>query len=157
MDNINLDMLDRLSPVELAGLPPGVLADLSQLLDADQQLCKRRAATLDAAMERKYGVIAYSHRQQKGVDFGTVRFPDGEFVVKADQPKRVKWDQEKLRAALNTMPAEDAAHFAKVEIKVDERKYDAAPASVRNVLIEARTVEPGKASYELLRAAEMAA
>lgn len=151
MDNINLSMLDRLSPVELADMPPGVLADLSVLLDHDSEILKKRTANFEAALERKYAMSAYSHRQQKGVDHGTVQFADGEYMVKVNAPKRVKWDQAKLRAALDSMERDEAAHFAKVEIKIDERKFDAALPYIRDRLMVARTVETGKVNYQLQR------
>ena len=52
------------------------------------------------ALDRKYGARARQRRTEEGKDAGVVRFEDNGFVVIADMPKRVKWDQEKLQHAV---------------------------------------------------------
>src|SRR5690606_7780334 len=73
------------------------------LLDdlATQKAALRRVEDkLDAALDRRYGARASQRRAEAGKDVGTVRFEDNGFVVVADLPKRVTWDQEKLRHAV---------------------------------------------------------
>jgi len=46
------------------------------------------------------------------------------------------------------MPEEDARHYGKLTLAVDERKYTAAPPAIRNLLEPCRTVEVGGFTIE---------
>lgn len=63
-----------------------------EALDRARRLNER----LDAALDLKYGGRAAAARAAAGKKVGAVRFEDRDFVIVADLPKRVKWDQEKL-------------------------------------------------------------
>ena len=56
------------------------------------------------ALDLKYGARARQRRAEDNKDTGVVRFEDNGFVVVADLPKRVKWDQAKLRHARRDHP-----------------------------------------------------
>jgi hypothetical protein len=149
MDNLTTAMLDTMSASDLDALPPSVLADLDwQLLEEDTVNKRRRKALFDA-FERRYAAKASSALQADGRDTGTVRLHDGSYEVAVTRPKRVKWAQPKLRAALDALPQEVAAYLATVEIKIDERRFDALMQHHKALLMDARTVETGKATYAL--------
>jgi hypothetical protein len=78
----------------------------------------------------------------------TVRVEDGEFVIVADLPKRVKWDQSRLAAIVEEIKvaSEDPSEYVAVEFKVRERNYAAWPSSIRSAFEPACTVETGKRS-----------
>ena len=83
-----------------------------------------------------------------GKDFGTTYIIAGNAKLKATVRKKVVWDQDALGLALQTMPEEDARHYGKITLAVDERKYTAAPPAVRETLEACRTVEVGGFSIE---------
>jgi hypothetical protein len=58
------------------------------------------------------------------------------------------WDQNELGVALESMPEEDARHYGKLVLSVEERKYTAAPPAIKKVLEPCRTVEVGAFSIE---------
>ena len=86
-------------------------------------------------------------------DTGTVRFEDNGFIVVADLPKRVKWDQHRLKEVVELIRSgwgENPADYVKVKFEVSERAYDAWPARLKELFVGARTVETGRPSYDLL-------
>lgn len=147
MKNFSVTSVDDMSVEQLAKLDAVDLANLDSDLEAEADLHDRRQAKVNEAKARKYGALAVTARQMAAKDTGTIRLFDGDWQIVCALPKRVKWDQGALRAALDSLSEEDARHYAKVEIKIDERKFDAAPASIRNVLAVARTVETGKPTF----------
>jgi hypothetical protein len=149
MSNIRLEQLPDMTPQEVADFPPALLADLVHQLVAMQDRVKAIKTILDAGIDERYSELAADLRTAEGKDTGTARIEDGEFMITANLPKRAKWDQEKLVEILNGMDAESAQHFAKIEYKVDERKFTAAPPGIQTMLSEARTVETGKPSYKI--------
>src|SRR5690606_28180225 len=84
---------------DIAALSAPELACLIDDLAIQKAALRRVEETLDAALDRRYGPRAHQCRAEAGKDAGTVRFEDHGFVIIADLPKRVKWDQDKLRHA----------------------------------------------------------
>ena len=85
----------------------------------------------------------------EGKDFGTAHILAGNRKIKAVLRKKVTWDQEALRKALDTMPVDDARHYGKLTFSVEERKYNEAPPRVKELLEECRTVELGGATFSV--------
>ena len=157
MDNVQTSMLDRMDAAELAALPPGVLAELQWLVADEMVAAKRRDARLCEAIERRYGDLARAARVKAGKDTGVVHVADGNFDIAVNAPKKIAWDQAKLRAVLDEMTPEDARHYAKLAIAVEEKKYDAAPPAIQALLRDARTVSVGKITYAISPLKEAAA
>ena len=112
-----------------------------------------------AALDLKYGARAAQRRAEEGKDTGTVRFEDNGFIVVADLPKRVKWDQAKLRLAaeiIRTSWGDDPADYIKTKLEVSEAAFANWPRPVRELFTPARTVETGKPSYRIETAGEAA-
>lgn len=149
MDNLTIEMLDTLEPGELDKLSPAVLNDLAWKLAEEQTVLKRRDKALHDAFERRYAGRASEELLKDSRDTGTVHFTDGHFDVTVTRPKRVKWDQPALLQALDKLDPDTAKHVAKITVKVDERRFDALMSDSRAVLLPARTVESGKATYAL--------
>lgn len=149
MDNLNTDMLDRLSASEIDSLPPGTLADLDWLLAEENTVNARRRKALHDAFERRYAGKASEALLADGRDTGTVHLVDGSHEVTVTRPKRVRWDQAVLKNVLDRLAPETARHIAKVEFKIDERRFDALMEQDKALLTPARTVETGKATYAL--------
>lgn len=83
-----------------------------------------------------------------GKDFGTTYIVAGNRKLKATVRKKVTWDQDKLGNVLQSMPEEDARHYGKLTLAVDERKYTAAPPAVKDMLEPCRSVEVGGFTIE---------
>ena len=83
-----------------------------------------------------------------GKDFGTTHIIAGNRKLKATVRKKVVWDQEELGNVLQSMPEEDARHYGKITLAVEERKYTAAPPAIKATLEPCRTVEVGGFTIE---------
>jgi hypothetical protein len=73
-------------------------------------------------------------------------------VVIADLPKRVKWDQNKLRHAAEIIRqswGDDPSDYVKTRLDVSEAAFANWPRPVRELFLPARTVETGKPSYRI--------
>ncbi|MBE7183852.1 MAG: hypothetical protein INR68_05555 [Methylobacterium mesophilicum] len=141
-----------LSPTAIAAL---TAPELACVLD---DLAEQKAALtliedkLRAGLDLKYGARAHQRRAEESKDTGTVRFDDNGFVVVADLPKRVKWDQDKLRHAcevIRTGWGDDPADYVKAKLEVSEAAFAAWPRPVRELFVPARTVETGRPSYRI--------
>ena len=84
-----------------------------------------------------------------GKDFGTAHMIAGNQKLKAKITKKVVWDQDKLGSVLEAMAPEDARHYGKLTLAVDERKYTAAPPAIRSLLEPCRSVEIGGFTVEV--------
>ena len=149
MDNLTTEMLDSLEVGELAALPPDVLNELHWKIGEEIVVARRRENNLHKAFEARYAGKASEALLADGRDTGTVHFDDGRFVVTVTRPKRVRWDDARLRSALDTLDTDEARHLAKVSVSIDERKFAAASPRIQALLSDARTVETGKATYAL--------
>jgi hypothetical protein len=159
MDGITLQRVAEWTPDRIASLDTDVLARLSrELADAKAYLAGVQAR-LGAAFDHKFGEPARDLRLAEGKDSGRVRLHDGDFVIVADQPKRVEWDQRELAAVVARIrdTGDDPAEYVKTKLEVSERAYSAWPQRIRAVFEPARTVKLGKPSYTIERSHEEAA
>ena len=145
--------LQNLTVQQIASLPAADLARLQQEATARFRKAKAVVDWLDGALSLRYKDRAHQARAQAEKDTGTVRFEDNGFTVVADLPKRVKWDQQRLKEIADliaTSWGENPADYVKVKFDVSERAYDSWPPRLKELFTPARTVETGKASYELV-------
>lgn len=146
----NATAIDNLTIDQIAAFDAGTLASIDGVLASEGQALTSRKAKLQAALERRYGEALTRALAEKKSDTGTVHLTDptsNAIDIAVTVPKAVKWDNDALLKALDGMKPEDAKHYAKIEVKVDERKFDAAPPEVRAALSKARTVKPGTAKF----------
>ena len=92
--------------------------------------------------------VARDALRADGKDFGTTYIVAGNRKLKAVVRKKVTWDQDELGRALQEMPENEARHYGKLTLAVEERKYTTAPPSIKEVLEPCRTVEVGGFSIE---------
>ena len=145
--------LPKLAVKQVADLPAVELLRLQQEVEAAMRVAKTCAASLEGALDYRYGSRAKQARAEAEKDTGTVRLEDNGFVIVAELPKRVKWDQQRLKDIADiiaTSWGENPADYVKVKFDVSERAYDSWPPRLKELFTPARTVETGKASYELL-------
>ena len=150
-NRITLTELSRLSIGEIAALPADQIAFL--VAEASEALAqaKRLKDRLDGALEHKYRDRAAERRAAEGKDSGTIRFEDGQVLVTADLPKKVDWDQERLKGLAIRLGSEgeDPEEYIEVTYRVPERRYTAWPQYIRDLFTPARTVRTGKPSFKL--------
>ena len=114
-----------------------VIADLKvELKDIEQQIS-------DIFLDQTRDAL-----RADGKDFGTTYIVAGNRKLKATVRKKVVWDQDELGNVLQAMPEEDARHYGKLTIAVEERKYTAAPPAIKAALEPCRTVEVGGFTIE---------
>jgi len=148
-NRLTLDAVPLTSIGEIAALPTEQLVLLQQEAAETLAKAKRLKDLLDSGIDLKYRDRAAALRRSSGKDTGTVRVEDGDVVVIADLPKRVKWKQARLAAIVERIRAggEDPAEYVTIEFAVSERAYGAWPNTIRAAFEPARTVETGKPSY----------
>jgi len=92
--------------------------------------------------------VARDALRADGKDFGTTYIVAGNRKLKAVVRKKVTWDQDELGRALQEMPENEARHYGKLTLAVEERKYTTAPPSIKEVLEPCRMVEVGGFTIE---------
>jgi hypothetical protein len=160
-------MSNRIHLEDLAGINPKVLLDLpidqlDLLLSEARQAVEAAKGTLDlltGTVETRFESKAAELRRAKGKDTGIVRVVEGDYEVVADLPKKTTWDQSAIGAALDALDSLDVdvdmARLVKVEIKINERAYEALAPEHQAILLPARTVKTGKATYSIKPLAEV--
>lgn len=139
---------------QASGLPVDQIAALLEDVAEQKADTKRLDDLLQDVLTLRYAEPAAAERRANGKDTGTVTLRDGEFVIKADLPKRVDWDDDKLaetEAKLREM-GEDPGEYLKVKRVVSEAAYGNWPSSLRTMFEPARTVGVGRATYKVERA-----
>jgi len=152
MDQFSLDQLRQAPPGQVASLPIEVLSALAASIAEMKALVAEAEARLNAGLDVRFSARAAAARGQAGKQAGVVRFDDGDFVIVADLPKRVKWDQTRLAGAMEIIRRDwndDPAQYVRIELKVAETAYGSWPAAIRRLFEPARTVEIGRPGYRI--------
>jgi hypothetical protein len=135
--------LPEATPSDLAALPAEMMLALQQQADANTKHASLIANILHSTLVARYAANLNST--------GTHNLDDGTVSVSVTIPKKVKWDQALLAAAVHEVESwgENPADYVDTEIKVAERKFDAWPPSIRDVFAPARTLDTGKPVFKL--------
>lgn len=146
-------------PVEEAqNLPIEQLVMLLEDAEALKADVKRYDTALHDVLTRRYADQAGQARKAAGKDTGTVSLPDGDFIIKADLPSKVSWDEAglvKVEASLKQMgePVEDYIKFSRT---VGEAAFKGWPSSLKALFRPHRTVSTGKQTFKVERKKEAA-
>lgn len=152
-------MKNRMTLNDLDGMQIGAIAalhisDLAALME-DADVMTKKAKTykdwLSGAMNIKYDDRVKAAFKDASKDTGTIHINDDEFDVEVEVKKTVAWDTSALALAFEAMPADEADHYCKCKLEVDERKYVAAPPAIKSMLEPARTLKAGKPAYSITR------
>lgn len=153
MNNITIlpEQLTAMSDAQLAALPAAQLCEVHFNLTQLAEWVKKAQARTHNAMRSRYGEPERAARAETAKDFGPVRFNDGPVRVTVDTPKRVSWDQQQLAAIAQRIAAagERVEDYLDIEFSVSESRFNNWPTALREQFASARTVKPGKATYDL--------
>jgi hypothetical protein len=150
------NVLEEIGQIYLADLETQPLAELDRMLRlvaSAEETARNYRQLLQSVMHHRFHDRAQSLRTDAGKATGSVRFEQDGFTVIADLPKRLEYDQRKLREAVQSLQkwGEDPENYVSLEIKVSEAKYSAWPPAVRQLFEPARTLKTGKPTYKLER------
>ena len=151
IDQATLNQLREWPPGKVASLPIEVLAALADSLAEMKTFVADAEARLNAGLDVRFGDRARQLRAADGKDGGRVRLGDGLFVIVADVPKRIDWDQDKLAAIVGRIrqAGDDPTEYVRTTYEVSERAYTAWPSTIRRLFEPARTVRLGKPRYAI--------
>jgi hypothetical protein len=150
-DPITLEQLRTMPVGQIAAMDSGQLARLQAEAIKAIGTAKLTKDLLDGVLNHKYGDQAIDLRHQKGKDFGTVRFDDGDITIVSDLPKKPVWDQKQLSAIVQRIQeaGDDPSEYIDTAFKISESKYNAWPEHIRRTFEPARTLKAGKAVFKL--------
>ena len=133
----------------MAAQPTATLAALADSLAAIKAALADEEARLHAGLEIRFGDWAWQRRA--GKNSGRVRLGDGLFVIVADIPKRIDWDQDNLAAIVARMceAGDDPAEYVRTTYEVSKRAYGAWPSAARRQFAPARTLKLAKPRYAI--------
>jgi hypothetical protein len=156
-DQVTLEQLRAWPPGKVASLPIEVLSALADSLAEMKAFVADAEARLNAGLDVRFGERARQLRAAGGKDSGRVRLGEGLFVIVADVPKRIDWDQDRLAAIVGRIrqAGDDPTEYVRTTFEVSERAYTAWPQHIRRLFEPARTLKLGKPRYAIEPRREM--
>jgi hypothetical protein len=142
-----------MSIAQLASLPTQQLYEVDTNLDQAIAWLRSARTKVDAALDQRFGAQGREALRDTGRDFGTSHLKADGLHVKFELPKKVSWDQKKLKAIAERIVASGEAveSYLDVKLAVSESRYTNWPPALQQQFADARTVEAGKATFELSR------
>jgi hypothetical protein len=156
-NRILLKDLADMSPADVAAVPTEQLLFLLDDLEEEKALLKIVENRLRDGVATRYATQAADIRKGLGKDSGTVRVTDGEFVIVANLPKKVSWDQAELTRIVAMIRNDwnmDPAEFLTVKYDMPESRFKALPPTIAKQFEAARTFETGRESFSIERRSE---
>ena len=150
-NRVTLAQLDKMTGENVANIPFGDLKLLLEdVAECEARVAARKKIVADEISRRLNGPNSDT-RTTIGKSTGTVRFDHDGFVIVADAPKNVEWDQAKLVAAIATVQqwGEPVTDYVDIKYSVPEKRYEAWPLTIKKVFEPARTVSPGKPKFKI--------
>ncbi len=127
------------------------LIESRRSLEREMESLKKDLQTINEVFEHKFGNTARHKLREAGKDFGSTSFMIANNIkLNATFRKKVEWDQVGLMTTLDTqMNADDARHYGKINVTVEERKYSSAPPFIKALLEPHRTVDLAGVTFKL--------
>ena len=143
--------LAEMSVSQLANLPPVQLVEADANLDHLIDWAKKTRTKLDAALDQRFGEQGRIALRDSGRDFGTAHISDGPLHIKFEMPKKVSWNQKQLAEIAERIVSsgEKVEGYIDVKLAVSESRYTNWPPALQQQFADARTVEAGKAVFDL--------
>lgn len=122
-----------------------------QKVKAEMEQFKKVELQLRSEIQQHYGEKVSSLYASKDEPFGVVHIEDAGFKISVTVPKKVDWDQAKLKQAEKQIQewGENPDDYLKIEYDVSETKYKAWPQTLKDMFVDARTVTPGTPSLKI--------
>lgn len=141
---------------ELSSLSPDHLLSLQQQAEENLQRAKFLKDWLDSSILLKYREVALSIRKLEYKDTGTVHFTDGDYKITSVLPKKIEWDQRKLKDVFSAIKehGDNPSEYVETSFKVLENKYSAWPEHIKSIFKPARIFKLGKESFKIEAAAK---
>jgi hypothetical protein len=141
----------EMSIAQLASLPARQLSEIDTNLDQAITWLKSARTKVDTALEQRFGAQGREALRDTGRDFGTAHLKADGLHVKFELPKKVSWDQKKLKAIAERIVASGEAveSYLDVKLAVPESRYINWPPALQQQFADARTVEAGKPTFTL--------
>jgi|TARA_R110000823_G_scaffold189138_3_gene321040 hypothetical protein len=117
------------------------LSDKKNILVKNYEKAKKELEDFNKILEDRFIEEAKEQLHIEGKDFGTAVIFDGNRKVKVELRKRVEWDQEGLKDFFNSIPEEEAIHYAKVSFSITESRFNNATPDLQSRMQEHRTVK----------------
>ena len=119
-------------------------------LEQEWERSKEQLKIINEVFEQKFGNTARDRLREQGKDFGSTSIMvTNDIKLNVTMRKKVEWDQVGLMATLDTMDQQEARHYGKVSVTVEERKYSTAPPSIKALLEPHRTVDLAGVTFKL--------
>jgi len=119
-------------------------------LEKDIERDKQKLKTINEVFEQRFGNIARDKLRDLGKDFGSTNIMvTNDIKLNVNFRKKIEWDQVGLMATLDTMDQEDARHYGKISVTIEERKYATAPPAIKTLLEPHRTVDLAGVTFKL--------
>jgi hypothetical protein len=152
---IDLVGLGELSAEQLQALTVAQLNEIFVWVKRAKSDIRTYEMALHQELVTRYKTLAAQIRTAHGKEAGTVRFTDGGYTIVADLPKRVEYDQKKLKVAVDELRAQgkDPLNYVAFEISITESAWNSYTPDLRELFQDARTVKTGKPTFELIRLA----
>ena len=143
----------EMSIAQLASLPTQQLYEVDANIDKAITWLKGARTKVDSALEQRFGELGREALRDTGRDFGTAHLKADGLLVKFELPKKVSWDQKKLKAIAERIVAsgETVESYLDVKLAISETRYTNWPPSLQQQFADARTVDGGKPTFELSR------
>lgn len=148
---INLEQVPKTPVAELSNLPIDNLAILQKQAHQNLEQAKRLKDWIDGAISLKYQNQVQIVRQGQGRITGTIHLDDGDFKITSTIPKKVDWNQQKLRIAITRIKesGENPYEYVEASYKISETKFNAWPEHIQKVFRDARFLKLGKETFKI--------
>jgi len=152
---IDLVGLGELSAEQLQALSLTQLNEIFVWVKRAKGDIRTYETALHQELVTRFKAPAAQIRTAHGKEAGTVRFTQDGHTIVADLPKRVEYDQKKLRVAVDELRArgENPNDYVAFEISISEAAWNGYTPSMRELFQDARTVKTGKPTFELIKLA----
>jgi hypothetical protein len=155
---ITLSDIPNIPIGELSTLAPDQLLSLQNQAEENLQKAKLLKDWLDSSVSLKYRDIASELRKLEYKDTGTVNFTDGDYKIISVLPKKIDWDQKKLKDVVSAIKeyGDNPREYVDISYKILESKYSAWPEHIKKIFKPARIFKLGKESFKIEAVKEVA-
>ena len=150
-NEITLNQVSNIHIGELADLPIHQLVKLQKQAANHLDKAKRLKDLIDGAITIKYQNQSVDIRQRQDKQTGTINFEDGDFKISSNIPKKIEWDQKKLKEVISEIKemGDNPYEYVNVSYKISETKYNAWPEYIKKFFRPARLLKTGKENFKI--------